>query len=846
MSDFEEKFNKYMLATEENEDTQTQADKDKAFREKVESADIEALGPFAGAIEYFTPVFGAAGGGTGLALEAVAIAGISALAGPDMAYIRNKDRSWKEKLFGSDAKKDKNPKDSEDSNDPESPKANSGQDTNFSELSIEYCTEWATLKCGCASHYVDLQLDPFSKTMRPTVYGSNRRKVATIMDFIDDINIPRFTAPWVMCFNILNPVVFSLSVAKALITGTFTIIPYPCMLSRLPSPFSPTWKCSNNPVKACVVPHIPKSKMLYKMVATAGAVLPIPKVEFPILTKDGRYECLWPFGGFTIYTTGRNDNPVPYNAITGLVGPSVFHCLRNLLGIALNYIPFGKIGGGSLKRLAMAAGGFSLLDGALAGLIAGFESDAKGEDNPAVKGILTGLETAIWDMVTLGAAGAVGNMVGGSLRFGPSQYFANFIKNIIPKRFSFKYKNSPSIKINQGNPNIKNAYVYDHYTEFQPEGFHPSDAVTGNNLPLTEAEVATRDLPNFRSNHNYVSGSNTDIKVDGNKFNNIQFRNNEKVYMESPFENELRPPQKVSQGGKSDSKASSNQAQGESQKGQGESQKGQGESQKGQGESQKGQGESLENPASTNKNVSTGENAPAVTNSPNSSGTGLSPSSNGHTNLTEKASLASPSDGGVVKTISTVKPKSPSGGGAKTSTTVTLKSASGQKARITFENMTPEQINAKVQEMSNRTGIEWTITETKVAGGEGGGKLEVGTEGGKRTNTQPESKGGEQPSTQPENKGSEQPSTQPENKGSEQSSAQPENKGGEQPSAQPENKGSEQPSPHPENKGGEQPSTESENLWDKYRDRNSDGSDKTASDLIKEYLDEERAAGRTL
>ena len=111
--------------------------------------------------------------------------------------------------------------------------------------------------------------------------------------------------------------------------------------------------------------------------------------ETDCLTKNCTLTCAW-LGTISITSSGRDEmNPAPYDPITGLIGPSVFDCLRNACGMIMNYT-------GMKGTIALAA-----LDSVFAGLQTGFDS------GDALEGIVAGLKTvAIYAAGFVIAAGA--------------------------------------------------------------------------------------------------------------------------------------------------------------------------------------------------------------------------------------------------------------------------------------------------------------------------------------------------------------------------------------------------------------------------------------------------------
>ena len=263
------------------------------------------------------------------------------------------ERGWRENLFGSDAKPGRGP-------------------TETGVTKSEYCTEWATIKCSMSSHYLDLTLDPLVKVNpRRKTYGDRKHLEAVQTDAIRDVNVPVLKAPWNLCFSLVNPLVLEATLAKFALTGTFTIIPLPCCWS---CGIYGTWNGCEGATGVSRI-GIPKTSLgAYKTTMDSGMPSTGPKV--PALTKKATLSCAW-LGTISIVTSGRNDHEVPYDLVTGLIGPSVFHLLRNACGILMNYVPFfpGKF----FKKFpglnkVFNVIGLGALDSIFAGVITGMEN----------------------------------------------------------------------------------------------------------------------------------------------------------------------------------------------------------------------------------------------------------------------------------------------------------------------------------------------------------------------------------------------------------------------------------------------------------------------------------------
>ena len=251
---------------------------------------------------------------------------------------------------------------------------------------IDYCTEHASIKCSQSSHFLKLQVLPIG--VRPQ-YGEGplRHRGALVTDCIPEINYPVYTAPWNLCFSLLNPLVLAETTAKFVATGTWSIVPMPCCLSHLPVGI---WKKSVGEHKYSYVPHtgIARGLSFRNLSLFFNSD---PKVD--ALTKNCTLSCAW-MGTISIVSSGRDEkNPAPYDPITGLIGPSAFDCLRNACGMIMNYTGLG------------ATAAIAALDSIAAGLQEGFE-------NGFEAGLKTGLATALG----YGAGFAIGGLAvkGGS------------------------------------------------------------------------------------------------------------------------------------------------------------------------------------------------------------------------------------------------------------------------------------------------------------------------------------------------------------------------------------------------------------------------------------------------
>ena len=245
---------------------------------------------------------------------------------------------------------------------------------------IDYCTEHASIKCSQASHFLKLQL-PLPGGQRPKYGDVMKHRGAMVTDCIPEINYPVFTAPWNLCFSLLNPLVLSATTAKFAATGTWTIVPMPCCLSHAPVGI---WKTSVGQQRYSYVPH-PGKNIFTNLRNLSLYHNSDPKVD--ALTKNCTLSCLW-MGTISIVSSGRDElNPAPYNPIDGLVGPSAFDCLRNACGMIMNYTGLGA-------TVAIAA-----LDSIAAGLQTGFE-----------QGFKEGLKAGISQALGYGVGFAIGGL----------------------------------------------------------------------------------------------------------------------------------------------------------------------------------------------------------------------------------------------------------------------------------------------------------------------------------------------------------------------------------------------------------------------------------------------------
>ncbi len=254
---------------------------------------------------------------------------------------------------------------------------------------IDYCTEYASIKCTQSSHFLKLTLIP---GMNRPKFGPFNHHGATVTDCIPELNYPVFTAPWNLCFSLLNPQVLAATTAKFAATGTWSTVPLPCCLAHLPIGI---WGKSVGEMKLKYIPHTGglESFLSFRNLALFFRSNP----ETDCLTKNCTLTCAW-LGTITIASSGRDEaNPIPYNPVDGLVGPSVFDCLRNACGMLMNYTGLGGMA-------ALAA-----LDSVFAGLQKGFET------GDAMEGLFAGLKTAAGYAIGFGIAAGAGKAGGAFL-----------------------------------------------------------------------------------------------------------------------------------------------------------------------------------------------------------------------------------------------------------------------------------------------------------------------------------------------------------------------------------------------------------------------------------------------
>lgn len=298
---------------------------------------------------------------------------------------------------------------------------------------IDYCTEYASIKCSQSSHFLKLQVLPM---MNRPKFGPFNHHGATVTDCIPEVNYPVFTAPWNLCFSLLNPQVLAATTAKFAATGTWSTVPMPCCLAHLPIG---VWGKSVGEMKLKYIPHTGGLSFLsFRNLALFFRSNP----ETDCLTKNCTLTCAW-LGTITIASSGRDEaNPVPYNPVDGLIGPSVFDCLRNACGMLMNYTGLGGMA-------ALAA-----LDSVFAGLQKGFET------GDPMEGLFAGLKTAAGYAIGLGIAAGAGKAggafltrtkIGKNLASKVSAKFSAFAQSNFTRGLSKLHVNAHTLAIVSGN-----------------------------------------------------------------------------------------------------------------------------------------------------------------------------------------------------------------------------------------------------------------------------------------------------------------------------------------------------------------------------------------------------------
>ena len=267
---------------------------------------------------------------------------------------------------------------------------------------IDYCTEFASIKCSQSSHFLKLTIIPGMH--RPT-FGPMKHHGATVTDCIPEVNYPLFAAPWNHCFSIINPLVLAATTAKFAATGTWSTVPIPCCLGHVPLG---NWGKSVGEMKVKFVPHFSLGFGIGTTIHNLRvSFLSNPEVD--CLTKNCTLTCAW-LGTISIVSSGRDEtNIVPYGPIDGLMGPSIFDCLRNACGIIMNYT-------GLAGTIALSA-----LDSVFAGV-----QTAIATGDP-LEGLFAGLKTAAGYAIGFGIAAGAGKVGGAALRN------TNFGKNLSSK-----------------------------------------------------------------------------------------------------------------------------------------------------------------------------------------------------------------------------------------------------------------------------------------------------------------------------------------------------------------------------------------------------------------------------
>ena len=280
--------------------------------------------------------------------------------------------------------------------------------------SIDYCTEFASIKCTQSSHFLKLTILPGMN--RPT-FGPQKHHGATVTDCIPEINYPLFCAPWTLCFSLLNPLVLAATTAKFAATGTWTTVPIPCCLGHVPLG---NWGKSVGDMKVKFVPHFTLGFGIGTTIHNLRvSFLSNPEVD--CLTKNCTLTCAW-LGTITIASSGRDEkNPAPYGPIDGLAGPGPFDFLRNACGIIMNYVGLG------------AMVGLAALDSLFAGLQKGFET------GDPMEGLFAGLKTAAGYAIGFAIAGGVGK--GGGAFLAKTKIGRNLSSKVTAKFSAFAQSN---------------------------------------------------------------------------------------------------------------------------------------------------------------------------------------------------------------------------------------------------------------------------------------------------------------------------------------------------------------------------------------------------------------------
>ena len=280
--------------------------------------------------------------------------------------------------------------------------------------SIDYCTEFASIKCTQSSHFLKLTILPGMN--RPT-FGPQKHHGATVTDCIPEINYPLFCAPWNLCFSLLNPLVLAATTAKFAATGTWTTVPIPCCLGHVPLG---NWGKSVGDMKVKFVPHFTLGFGIGTTIHNLRvSFLSNPEVD--CLTKNCTLTCAW-LGTITIASSGRDEkNPAPYGPIDGLAGPGPFDFLRNACGIIMNYVGLG------------AMVGLAALDSLFAGLQKGFET------GDPMEGLFAGLKTAAGYAIGFAIAGGVGK--GGGAFLAKTKIGRNLSSKVTAKFSAFAQSN---------------------------------------------------------------------------------------------------------------------------------------------------------------------------------------------------------------------------------------------------------------------------------------------------------------------------------------------------------------------------------------------------------------------
>lgn len=219
-----------------------------------------------------------------------------------------------------------------------------------------YCVDWCSIKCNQATHFVKMTAGPIG--MRNIKIKDDRgfdHYCLDTKDVVPVLNIPMTL--WNKCYSLLNPITLSLTLANfAKPPYVWVTIPGPCIY--IPFLF---WK-GNEDINFMVSAIPPLLRNVGWMCTNLYGYWNTQN-----LTKDCTLTCLWG-GEFTIYDSGQDAKPIPYDMVTGLIGPDIGAMLHNIIGVAGNFFP------GGAKGLLMQAGA-----GILDSVVSGFENAGENE-----------------------------------------------------------------------------------------------------------------------------------------------------------------------------------------------------------------------------------------------------------------------------------------------------------------------------------------------------------------------------------------------------------------------------------------------------------------------------------